>query len=144
MLTTTSTASFVTPSFLYQITTLCYIYLTSRTSSRHLLVHVTYQFTSPISSRHLSVHITHSSPYTIESLLGQEFKIIAKARNSIKKTIINVRLSYKTLKAKLMCYILIYKNNTYIKFSLIICIFINKNKGLFRLRALYLRRLNIA
>ena len=114
MLTTTSIASFVTPSFLYQITTSRYTYLTSRTSSRHL-----------------PVHVTHSSPYTIESLLGQEFETMAKARNNIKETIINAGLSYKTLKAKLMCYILVCKDNTYIKISFIICIFINKNKGLF-------------
>jgi hypothetical protein len=80
----------------------------------------------------------------MESLLGQEFETMAKARDSIKETIINAGLSYKTLKAKSMCYILVCKDNTCIEISLIICIFINKNTGLFRLRASYLRRPGIA
>ena len=48
----------------------------------------------------------------MDSLLGQEFETIAKARDIIKETIINAGLSYKTLKSRLICYILVYKDNT--------------------------------
>ena len=60
-------------------------------------------------------HTYQFTSHTIESLLGQEFETMAKARDSIKETIINAGLSYKTLKAKSMCYILVCKGNTYIR-----------------------------
>ena len=48
----------------------------------------------------------------MDSLLGQEFETIAKARDVIKETIINTCLSYKTLKSRPICYILVCKDNT--------------------------------
>ena len=49
---------------------------------------------------------------------------MVKARDIIKGTIIKARLSYKTLKVKSICYILICKDSTCIKISLIIYIWV--------------------
>ena len=50
----------------------------------------------------------------MDSLLGQEFKIIQKVRDIITRIIIDTGLSYKKLKLTRIYYILIYKDNTYI------------------------------
>ena len=120
LFTITFFASFVTPSFLHHTT-----------MSRHLLVllvHVAHLFTSPTCSRHHLSPTKSSYTYTIESLLGQEFKTMFKARNLIKQTIIDAGLSYKKLKSKLIVYFLAYKDNTYIKVSFIICTLLTKHR----------------
>jgi hypothetical protein len=60
----------------------------------------------------------------MDSLLGQEFETMAKARDAIKETIIDAGLSYKTLKSRTICYILVYKDNTCNNFSFIILYFL--------------------
>jgi hypothetical protein len=48
----------------------------------------------------------------MESLLGQEFETIQKARDTITTTIIDAGLSYKKFKSTRTCYILICKDST--------------------------------
>jgi hypothetical protein len=55
----------------------------------------------------------------MESFLGQEFETMAKARDVIKETIIDARLSYKKLKSKPVVYLLACKDNTCNNFSFI-------------------------
>ena len=47
----------------------------------------------------------------MESLLGQEFETIQKARDTIITTIIDTGLSYKKFKSTWTCYILICKDS---------------------------------
>jgi hypothetical protein len=57
-------------------------------------------------------HITSHHHITImDSLLGQEFKTISQARDTIKDTIISAGLSYKKLKSTQTCYIVVCKDN---------------------------------
>ena len=48
----------------------------------------------------------------MDSLLGQEFETIQKARDMIKSIIIDAGLSYKKLKSNPTCYLLVCKDNT--------------------------------
>jgi hypothetical protein len=86
-------------------------------SSRHTLVYVIHYFTSHTTSRYIYI-------ITMDSLLGQEFETMAKARDAIKETIIDAGLSYKTLKLRLICYILVCEDNICNNFFFIILYFL--------------------
>ena len=78
----------------------------------------------------------------MESLLGQEFETISKARDTIKSIIIDAGLSYKKLKSNHMCYLLVCKDNTCM-LAYFFYMIVLKYIGSFRIRASYLRRLGI-
>ena len=88
-----------------------------------------------------SLHHYHIT--IMDSLLGQEFETIQKAHNIIIHIIIDTGLSYKKLKSTRICYILIYKDNTYITHPFLYQYSILTYTGGFRVHASYLRRLGI-
>ena len=79
----------------------------------------------------------------MNSLLGQEFETIQKARDTITRIIIDTGLSYKKLKSTRICYILICKDNTCITPPFLCQYSILTYTGGFRVHASYLRCLGI-
>ena len=55
----------------------------------------------------------------MESLLGQEFETMDKARDMIKDTIISAGFSYKKIRSNQSRYILVYKDSTCIIYPFI-------------------------
>ena len=56
----------------------------------------------------------------MESLLGQEFETMDKARDMIKDTIISTGFSYKKIRSNQSRYILVYKDSTCIIYPFIL------------------------